>query len=717
MNNRKIVTQVAPSIWKVVRFNEKAEEKESVFVKELNGEFTTLANVSCVEDEKGLLHFLLDGKDILSEKETEYTIAFNIGEDDGIFGLGIHQHKPFNRRGQVCQMAQVNGSVTAVPFLTSDKGYAILFDTCAYMSIGIDKPCTKEHLTEYSPKETAPNSIQVFADDADVFTYYVILGSTIDEQIAGYRALTGKSTMFPKWLFGFMQSREHYRTQEELLEIAREFRKRHIPLDCIVQDWNYWGKLGWNAIEWDEGNYPDPKGMLDEVHNMDIKLMISVWPSFGPETTICKEIEGVGGILEKPDKSGERFGRVHDPLNKKASDIIWKYMEQNLLSIGVDAWWLDSTEPAFEKDCSLCLLECNSSSKGDNHRYLNHYALCTSRNVYENQRSITEDKRVFILTRSGYAGQQACGASTWTGDIRANWAVFKEQLSSLLGFSASGNPFSTTDIGAFFVDYKDGNQNKDYRELYTRWFWFGAFCPIFRSHGTSTPREMWFFGEPGTEYFDAQMAATKLRYTLMPYIYANAFKAYDEDYTIMRPLVMDFPKDKNAKDIFDSYMFGDSLLVHIVTEPDLREEKVYLPDGCEWINFFTDERYMGGRTVTVAAPINQTPLFVKAGSIVVTTEPAECTAWQDEKELEINVYSGANAATFYYLDDGDNYSYEQGNYVKIPFLWQQDTNRLVIGDVKGQKDNFDINKTLKIYIDGKLQKTVSYKGEKIELCF
>jgi alpha-D-xyloside xylohydrolase len=295
--------------------------------------------------------------------------------------------------------------------------------------------------------------------------------------------------------------------------------------------------------------------------------------------------------------------------------------------------------------------------------------------------------------------------------------VFKEQLSSLLSFSASGIPFSTTDIGAFFVDYKDGNQNREYRELYTRWFWFGAFCPLFRSHGTSTPREMWFFGEPGTEYFDAQMAASKLRYTLMPYIYANAFKTYAEDYTLMRPLVMDFPEDKSAKDIFDSYMFGDSLLVHIVTEPDRREEKVYLPGKCQWVHYFTGERYAGGQTVTVVAPINQTPLFVKAGSIIVTTEPAECTAWQDEKELEINVYTGADATAFYYWDDGDNYTYEQGNYIKIPFEWEQHSNRLIIGEVIGEKECFDIRKTLNIYIDGKWQKNISYEGKEIQLSF
>lgn len=717
MNQKKEVKQIAPFIWKVVCGNGQEKERESIFIRELTDTYTSADNASCTEDEKGLLHFVLNEEEVLSEKETEYTVAFGIGENDGIYGLGMHQHQSLNRRGQVCQMVQNNGHTVAVPFLTSDKGYAILFDTCAYMSIGIDKPCTREYLTEYAPEEETPNLIQVYADDAVVFTYYVILGSTMDEQIAGYRALTGKSTMFPRWIYGFMQSREHYKTQDEILKIAHEFRNRHIPLDCIVQDWNYWGDLGWNAVEWDEKKYPDPKAMIDQMHGMDMKLMISVWPSFGPQTSICRKLEAVDGILAKPDKNNEKWGRVHDPLNKKASDIIWNYMNRNLFSKGVDAWWLDPTEPSFEKDCSLCLLECTPSVKGENRRYLNHMALCASRNVYENQRSVTEDKRVFILTRSGYAGQQACGASTWTGDIKASWEVFKEQLSSLLSFSVSGNPYSTTDIGAFFVEYPEGSQNEEYRELYTRWFWFGAFCPLFRSRGTSTPREMWFFGEPGTEYYDAQMAASRLRYRLMPYIYANAFKTYDEDFTLMRPLIMDFPEDERIKNISDSYMFGENILVHIITEPGVREAEVYLPGGCEWINFFTGVRYAGGKTIIVPAPMDQMPLFVKAGSMIVTTQPAECTAWQDEKELELNIYTGADAATFYYQDNGDNYTYERGNYVKIPFEWAQASNTLTIGCAAGKTDHFDGKKSIQIYIDGGLRKTVFYEGERMHLAF
>lgn len=713
MNQNKIVTQIASNIWKVTRWDKQFEQKDSLFIQESDAPFVPDNLFQCRERENGMLEFILDGKTVLSEQETPFTQGFAIGEDDGIYGLGIHQHQPLNRRNMVCQMLQKNGKITAVPFFTSTGGYAVLLDTCSYMSIGIDKPCTTEYLEDYEPESAAPNQIQIYADDGNTFTYYVILGRSMDEQIDGYRALTGKSPLLAKWTYGFFQSREHYKTQKEILEIAHAFRERGIPLDCIVQDWNYWGDLGWNALEWDTKKYPDAKAMIDEIHEMDMKIMLSVWPSFGPETAICKELEQAGGILEKPERRGENWGRVHDPLNEKAADLIWNWMEKNLFDAGVDAWWLDSTEPAFETDSSLNLLECSPCAKGDNRRYLNHFALCTARNVYRHQRAKTSEKRVYILTRSGYAGQQASAVSTWTGDIKATWEVFRQQISSLLSFSASGIPYSTTDIGAFFVEYPDGNKNPEYRELYTRWFWFGAFSPLFRSHGTSTPREMWFYGDPGTEFYDGQIAASQMRYTLMPYIYGAAFDVYDRNQTLMRPLVMDFPEDRKVRNVSDSYMFGPSLLVHVVTSYQQRQAEVYLPAGTTWINFFTGEQYLGGQTVTVDAPLNQTPIFAKAGSLILTAEPAECTARQDEHTLKLLLFSGANAQTFYYIDDEDNYSYETGHYVKIPFTWDEASRSLTIHTPVGDSTSFDLNREIMIYENGQYRQTVSYIGQMI----
>lgn len=292
-----------------------------------------------------------------------------------------------------------------------------------------------------------------------------------------------------------------------------------------------------------------------------------------------------------------------------------------------------------------------------------------------------------------------------------------------LSFSVSGIPYSTTDIGAFFVTnshymekgFPGGNENEEYRELYTRWFWFSAFSPLFRSHGTDTPREMWFFGEPGTEYYDAQMAASRMRYSLMPYLYAAAFDVYDQDKTLMRPLIMDFPKDQNLKNSSDSYLFGPDLLVHIITEYGQRSAQVYLPEGTEWVDFFSGTRYAGGQTVTVDAPLNRTPMFVKSGSILLMMEPAECTAQLDESHLKLRLFTGKDCSTSYYQDDGDNYSYENGNYMKIPFAWNESRRELTIGEPTGNTDGFSAEKTIEIYEESQYLQTVNYTGQKITL--
>ena len=391
-------------------------------------------------------------------------------------------------------------------------------------------------------------------------------------------------------------------------------------------------------------------------------------------------------------------------------------MKKEFFDIGVDAWWLDSTEPALEVDSAICLINCNPCSLGDNKDYLNCYSYNVSKNVYVNQRKCSNDKRVFILTRSGFAGQQANATSIWTGDIYGTWDIFKAQIVSLLGFSMSGIPYSTTDIGGFFVEYFNGNQNPEYRELYTRWFWFGAFSPLFRSHGTSTPREMWFFGEPNTEYYDSQLECSKLRYRLMPYIYSTAFKVYDEDYTIMRPLVMDFPEDETSNNIENSYMFGDCLLVHIITEYLARQQKVYLPKNHLWYDYFTNDCFEGGKYITVDTPLSMTPLFVKEGSIVLTGEDMEYTTQKKDNIINVNIYKGTDCSTFLYQDENDNYNYEIGRYAKINFNWFEKDNLLIISKAIGKPELFDLDKTFAIYVNGKLTNTVQYKNEDMHIC-
>ncbi|MBE6757094.1 MAG: DUF5110 domain-containing protein [Ruminococcaceae bacterium] len=715
MYSHREVASIAQNVFKVTLCGTVHEERASYFVQAERPDTHFTGECACTADAAGLLRFSLNGREVLREIATPFTLGFGIAENDAVYGLGLHQQTAFNRRGTVCQMLQNNGVSTAVPFMTSNGGYALLFDTCAFMSVGIDKPCTTEYHDTFDTAERCPNEIHVFADDAAVFTYYVILDERIDGQIAAYRALTGHAPLFPKWAYGFFQSREHYGTQEEILSVAREFRRRHIPLDCIVQDWNYWGEHGWNAIKWDADRYPNPTAMTQAIHDMDMKIIISVWPSVGPQTKVCKELEAVGGILEKPGRSGENWGRVHDPFNPKAAAIVWDYMRRNLWDSGVDGWWLDSTEPDIDGSNSKNLRFCCDTARGPTRRFLNAYALAAVRNTYCAQRAAAPDRRVFILTRSGWAGQQCHAAATWTGDVTADWDVFRNQLNSLLSFSLSGVPYSTTDIGGFWVreDFPDGNQNPAYRELYTRWFWFGVFSPLFRSHGTSTPREMWFFGDKGDEHYEAQLAASRLRYTLMPYIYATAFRVYDEGYSFLRPLAAAF-NDTAVTSTFDTYMFGDSLLVHIVTAPAQREAAIYLPRGCDWYDYFTAQKYEGGTTVTTATPLSTTPLFVKSGSILLTAAPAECTARQDNTRLTVKVFTGRDAATFHYVDDGDGYAYENGVYMKIPFTWDDADRTLTVGTPAGDP-RFDPRRTLTVEVNGVPCGRFDYSGETLEI--
>lgn len=421
MYTHREVTPIRSNIFRVTLRGNMRRTQESEYVQADIPAANGRGTCACTAGADGYFRFTLNGREVLREIETAFTLAFGIGERDAVYGLGLHQQTAFNRRGTVCQLLQNNGVSTAVPFMTSSAGYAVLFDTCAFMSVGVDKPCTTEFHDTFDTEEVRPNEIHIFADDADTFTYYVILDESIDGQIAAYRDLTGAAPLFPKWAYGFFQSREHYGTQEEILSVAREFRRRHIPLDCIVQDWNYWGEHGWNAVTWDLNRYPDPAAMTREIHDMDMKIIASVWPSFGPETKICKELEAVGGILEKPDRSGENWGRVHDPFHPQAAAIVWDYMRRNLWENGIDGWWLDSTEPDIGGSNSKNLQFCCDTAKGPTRRFLNAYALASGRNTYRAQRAADENRRVFILTRSGWAGQQRFGISTWTGDITADW--------------------------------------------------------------------------------------------------------------------------------------------------------------------------------------------------------------------------------------------------------------------------------------------------------
>ena len=713
MNQNLQIKRISKNIWKIVRTKNELENRPSFFIKDvcdssLDARFNVLVN------EDNLVEFYVDDKLVLNENSTEHSLSFKIGEKDSIYGLGLHQFKPMNRRNTNIAMVQYNGRSTAVPFFTSNGGYAVLIDTTSYMSVGVDRECIDEFDEDFDEGKPSLNNINLYVEDSDELTYYVILGS-FEEQMAGYRYLTGKGTMLPKWAYGFFQCKEHYHTQDEILGIAHRFREDHLPIDCIVQDWNYWGDLGWNAVRWDEKQYPNPKAMVDEIHSLDMKLMVSCWPSFGAETEVAKELMAINGAIVKKDGHVEKWGRIYDAYNPVACDVVWNNMKKYIFDLGADAWWLDSTEPGADVDECSHLRDSLPCHLGTNIRYLNSYGLASARNIYEHQRRDCKDKRVYILTRSGYAGQQESAISTWTGDIGASWNCLERQINSLLSFSMSGIPYSTTDIGGFFVDdYEGGCENPEYRELYTRWYWFGLFCPLFRSHGTTTPREIWNFGKPGEEYYDSILKASKIRYALMPHIYSYAYDVYKNDKLFIRPLIMDYPTEDKVKDYSNGFMFTDNLYVVNITEYKQREIDVYLPKGNAWFDLYTSERYEGGQTIKAKCPIDQIPAYVKGGSILLTTDPAEATCYQNNERIDVRIYSGNDASTFYYDDNGDNYDYEHEDNLIIGIEYDDSTKSLTIDEPVGNT-SFRLPKVFRVYLDGKLVKDVEYASKKVTI--
>jgi len=401
--------------------------------------------------------------------------------------------------------------------------------------------------------------------------------------------------MFGKWAYGYWQSKERYKTQDEIINVVKEYRQRQVPLDNIVQDWQYWGELGWGAMEFVKSRFPNPKAMIKAIHDLNAHYMISIWPTFDAKTAIYKEMAAKGFMCNKTN--GEP-GRMYDAFNEKARDLYWHYMYKNLFSIGVDAWWLDATEPEFSGKTPDEIAD-NAKQYGYNAlgswaRYLNAYSLMVTKGVYENQRKVTDEKRVYILTRSAYGGQQRYAATTWSGDIVATWKVLRNQISAGLNFCISGIPYWTMDIGAFIPNNALGCKDEAYRELYVRWFQFGAFCPIFRSHGTGTPREVWQFGDKGTWAYEALVKFDRLRYRLLPYIYSLAWKVTNEDYTIMRALPFDFDEPAVHR-IDDQYMFGPAFLVNPVTEK-MYFEHTYIGDVIPSDHLFTADGQTGGLT-------------------------------------------------------------------------------------------------------------------------
>jgi len=520
-----------------------------------------------ISKKNGKIKYLTsDNKSILKEKgkanitpvEYEHEKAFSLKQnfllipDEGIYGLGQHQYGYMNYRGRKVILVQTNTDAI-VPFLISTRGYGILWDNYS------------KTIFEDNNKET-----YLWSDVGDNIDYYFIYDKNMDGVIASYRNLTGRSPMYGKWAYGYWQSKEHYVSREELLSVAFEYRRRKIPIDNIIQDWQYWGDNDkWSGMIFDKERYPKPEEMIDSVHDLNYHIMFSIWPGLGPNTEIYKEMQKKGYLF---DVVGWASFKYYDAFIPEANDVYWKYLKKGLFSKGVDAFWVDSPEPDIINATMKESQEYEMKKVGMNHlgswaRYLNAYSLVMMDKLYENQRKETDKKRVYILTRSAFAGQQRTAATTWSGDIGASWEIYKKQIAAGVNFCMSGIPYWTFDIGAFVIGayggvFSGGGKDPAYQELYARMFQFGAFCPIFRAHGSETPREIWEFGE----FTESMIKIDRLRYRLLPYIYSLAWQVTSEGYTIMRGLPMDFTTDAKTYSVDDQFMFGPAVMVCPVTQ-------------------------------------------------------------------------------------------------------------------------------------------------------
>ena len=523
------------------------------------------------------------------------------------------------------------------------------------------------------PPGVKTSATNVWASDvADAIDYYFLYGPKADQVISHYRDLTGQAPMPPRWALGYFQCKERYQSQAELLGVVDEYRRRGHPLDGIIQDWFYWAPAPWGSHKFDPARYPDPAAMVREVHEKHAHMMISVWAKFAPGSDNYDELKSKGFLLS--NGGGEPY---YDAFNPEARAVYWRQMKDELFSLGIDAWWLDASEPECWQGLPLSTLADIKTAASAAERVVNAYPLMHTTSVYQGQRAATSDKRVFILTRSAWAGQQRNGATTWSGDIYGSWDVLKQQIPAGLNFCLSGIPYWNTDIGGFI---SSDPATPAYRELFVRWFQFGAFCPMFRVHGTGFPKEMWRFGPEAEAILDKY---DNLRYRLLPYTYSLAWRVTSQGYTMMRGLMMDFRADPKALQVGDQFLWGQALMVCPVTDPGATSRKVYLPAGTQWTDFWTGRALKGGQTVHADAPLDTMPIFVRAGSIVPMGPIVQYAEEKPADPIELLVYPGASGNFTLYEDEGDGYGYEEGAYATIPIEWNEARKALTIGACRG----------------------------------
>lgn len=560
------------------------------------------------------------------------------------------------------------------------------------------------------PKEEQ-EALSLWSEMGDQIDYYFIRGNNMDEVISGYRTLTGKSQVMPKWAMGYWQSRERYKTSDELLGVVHEYRRRNIPLDNIVLDWFYWPEEAWGSHEFDASRFPDPKAMVDSVHSLDARIMISVWPKFYHTTDHYKEFDAKGWMYRRATEDSIRdwvgrgyIGSFYDAYNAEARKLFWGQMKEHLLPKGFDAWWMDASEPDILSNASVEYRKAlmTPTALGPSAKYFNAYALMNAEAIYNGQREADPNRRVFLLTRSGFPGLQRYSTATWSGDIGTRWEDMKAQISAGLNFALSGIPYWTMDIGGFCVENRytraaEGSADlEEWRELNARWYQFGAFCPLFRSHGQYPYREIFNIAPDNHPAYQSMVYYNKLRYRLMPYIYTLAGMTWHNDYTIMRALAMDFPGDPMVTSVGDQYMFGPALMVAPIYQFQARSREVVFPAGTGWYDLYTGKYNDGGHTQTVTAPYEVLPLFVREGAILPFGPEIMTTAGNSADPITLYIYTGKNGAFTLYEDEGTNYDYEKGAFSMIPITWDEESGTLTIGERKGSWEGMPETRTFNV---------------------
>ena len=729
---------------------------ENVAVTQKGNTWTSSELTVRLDKEGQSLTFMTSkGKVLLKEKgwslirknldEFEVSQTFALDKDEAIYGLGTIQNGKMNRRGEKKRMEQSNLE-DFQNVLQSIKGWGLYWEN-------------------YSPTlfEDNAEGMTFDAEAGEGIDYYFMYGGSADGVIAQMRWLTGDVPMFPLWTYGFWQSKERYKTAAETEGIVDQYRALQVPLDGIIQDWQYWGSnYLWNAMDFLSEDFATGPQLIQNVHKKHAHFMISIWASFGPMTQQFRELNEKGLLMPietwpqsgishvwPPMKDYPSGVKVYDAFSPVARDIYWKYLRK-LYDYGVDAWWMDSTDPDFfnprESDYEHLVT-------GGTWRSLrNAFPLETVRGVYESQRKDypASPKRVFIMTRSSYAGQQHYGSNMWSGDVNSSWDMLRKQVPAGLSFSLTGNPNFNTDIGGFFCNAYNTRgpgsapKNPQFQELYVRWMQYGLFCPVFRSHGADAPREIWQFGKKGEPVYDAIEKQIRLRYRLIPYLYSTAWQVTSNNDSYLRPLFSDFAADKRVWDIADEFMFGRSILAAPILDPQYTEEKIirtdamtgwnreketgdkrqeaaidwtvtktatkYLPKGAVWYDFWTNKTYKGGQTVTLQTTLDRVPMFVRAGSILPLAPEMQYVGEKSWDNLEIRVYPGADGSFTLYEDEGDNYNYEQGYYATITFVWNDKARTLTIGTRQGGYKGMILDRKFTIVLPDGTTRTVTHNG-------